>query len=60
MPMYRQNDRIGCPLVPRGYSALKKAGILSRQWCLKCGYRCWVYRGDRFRYIETRPKLHTD
>ncbi len=60
MPMYRQNDRIGCPLVPDGYSALKKSGVLSRQWCLKCGYRCWVYRGERYRFFLTRPKTHLD
>jgi hypothetical protein len=55
MPMFRKYDRLGCGMEPQGYSAIKKAGLLSREWCLKCGHRCWMYRGDRFRYIATKP-----
>jgi hypothetical protein len=55
MPMFRKYDRLGCGMEPQGYSAIKKAGLLSREWCLKCGHRCWMYRGERFRYIATKP-----
>jgi len=55
MPFFRNTDRLGCGMEPVGYSALKKSGVLSRQWCLKCGHRCWLYRGVRYRFIETKP-----
>ena len=61
MPFYREGNRIGCGLVPIGpVSAIKKAGLLYRQWCIKCGHRCWIYTGVRYRFIDVRPKLHTD
>jgi len=61
MPFYRHSNRIGCGLVPHPIpSALVKAGLLYRQWCIHCGHRCWIYMGVRYRFIDVRPKLHTD
>lgn len=57
MPYYRQGDRLGCGYDPYGYSALIKAGVLYKQWCFKCGYRCWIY-GGRFRFIDVTPSTH--
>lgn len=56
MPFFRQGDRLGCGYEPYGYSALKKANVLVRTWCLKCGHRCWIYEG-RFRYLELKVKV---
>jgi hypothetical protein len=54
---YRAGDRIGCAVEPRGHSSLKKSGVLNRQWCLKCGYRCWVYDGGGYKWIHTKHLL---
>jgi len=56
MTFYRAGDRIGCGLEPDGYSSLKKSAVLFRQYCLRCGYRCWIYHGT-FRFIETKVKV---
>ena len=56
MPFFRHGDRLGCGYEPRGYSSLKKANVLVRTWCLKCGHRCWIYEG-RFRYLELKVKV---
>lgn len=53
----RQGDRLGCCHDCLGYSALKKAGLLVRQYCMKCGYRCWIYLGQRYRYLEVSHNL---
>jgi hypothetical protein len=45
-------ERLGCGLKPSGHSSLIKAGVLYTQWCLKCSHRCWIYGGERFRYLE--------
>jgi len=60
MPFYRQGDRIGCGLHPWGNSMLKQSGLLARQYCMKCGFRCWIYYGQRYRYIETEVKVDND
>jgi hypothetical protein len=54
MGFYQEGDRISCGYEPDGYSSLKKAGILYRQWCLKCSHRCWIYAGIGYRWIEIR------
>ena len=56
MPFYRDGDRLGCGYVPSGYSSLKKSGLLVQNYCMKCGYKCWLYLG-RFRFIETEVKV---
>jgi hypothetical protein len=53
----RQGDRLGCGYIPAGHSSLIKAGVLYKQWCLKCGHRCWVYGGERYRFIELSVKV---
>ena len=53
----RQGDRLGCGYIPRGYSSLIKAGVLYKTWCMKCGHRCWIYGGERFRFIELSVKV---
>lgn len=53
----RHGDRVGCCYDISQYSGLKKAGILKRIYCFKCGYRCWIYLGDRFRYLEVTHLL---
>lgn len=53
----RYGDRLGCGYEPGGYSSLKKSGVLDRQWCLKCGHRCWIYLGERFRCLELKVKV---
>ncbi len=50
-------ERLGCGNKPRGHSSLIKAGVLYRQWCLKCGHRCWIYAGDRFRWLDIQPDI---
>jgi len=57
MPFYRAGDRIGCGLKPLGLSSLRKSGVLARQYCMKCGFRCWIYFGQRYRYIETEVNV---
>jgi hypothetical protein len=54
---FRPGDRFSCGYEPVGYSALKKAGVLHRQWCLKCGHRCWIYSGDKYRYLYYQMKM---
>ena len=34
MPLMRQGDRFPCGYDVPGYSSLKKAGLLYRQWCI--------------------------
>jgi len=51
----RPGDRLGCGNKPRGHSSLIKSGVLYRQWCLKCGHRCWIYGGDRYRWLDIMP-----
>ena len=33
------------------HSALKKQGKLYQQYCWKCSLYCWIYAGDRLKYI---------
>jgi hypothetical protein len=56
IPFFREGDRLGCAYEPLGYSSLKKSRVLTRQWCFRCGYRCWVYHG-RFRFLELKVKV---
>ena len=56
MPFFRSGDRLGCAYEPQGYSSLKKSGILTRQWCFRCGHRCWVYSGT-FRFLHLKVKV---
>ena len=55
MPFMRHGERLGCGNKPRGYSSLIKSGVLYTQWCLKCSHRCWIYGGERYRFIEIMP-----
>ena len=57
MPFMRQGDRLGCGYIPAGYSSLVKSGVLYKQWCFKCGHRCWIYGGERFRFIDVSVKI---
>ncbi len=56
MPLMRQGDRFPCGYDVPGYSSLKKAGLLYRQWCMKCSHRCWIYVGEKVRWLEFRHR----
>ncbi len=53
----RYGERIGCAYDVKRHSSLKKAGLLNREYCLKCGFRCWRYWGPRIRWIHTSHRL---
>ncbi len=50
MPYVLPGGRL-CGYNVLSHSALKKQGKLFQQYCWKCRDYCWIYRGDRLKYI---------
>ena len=51
MVYVRPNERVGCDFTPTN-SALKKSGKLIQIYCWKCTKYCWIYRGNRQRWLN--------